>query len=194
MAKPKKNRHQSNLVALVLVGAGFILLAVVALLALLRTGGNLEDAREVSAAAPAQLNLPAPELELVDLQGNPVALADYRGQVVLVNNWATWCPPCKAEMPVLQAFFEDYQAQGFTVIAVEAGEPTAEVAEFATSFGLSFPVWPDPRQQALSAFRNANLPSSYVIDRQGRIRLAWTGIVTRPALETHIIPLLEEGT
>ena len=138
------------------------------------------------------VNYPAPELSLTDLQGKAVSLADFRGRVVLVNNWATWCPPCKAEMPTLQAYYEDHQEQGFDTVAIEAGEPAEEVAAFAREFRLSFPVWPDPDFVSQTSFKNDALPSSYVIDRQGQVRLAWVGPINRELLEQYVTPLLEE--
>lgn len=79
---------------------------------------------------PAQVNYIAPVVQLQDFDGNPVSLTDYRGQVVLVNNWATWCPPCKEEMPTLQAYFNAHQQDGFTIMAVESGNSPQEVARF----------------------------------------------------------------
>jgi len=145
-----------------------------------------------SLAIPARVDSPAPALSLTDLQGQPVSLADYQGQVVLVNNWATWCPPCKAEMPVLKAYNEDHRRQKFVIIGIEAGEPASEVADFIRYYALTFPVWPDPGQKALDAFHNDALPSSYVIDKAGRLRLAWTGAIRREVLEKYVTPLLEE--
>ena len=109
-----------------------------------------------------------------------------------MNNWATWCPPCKAEMPTLQAYFEAHQAKGFTIIAIEGGEPVSEVADFVRQYGLSFPVWPDVNGKSMDAFRNLNLPNSYLIDREGTVRLAWTGAISRSILEEYVTPLLED--
>jgi len=158
---------------------------------LLPDWGSTAAARATS-AVPVAVNFAAPELRLTDLQGRPVSLSDYRGRVVLVNNWATWCPPCKAEMPTLQEYFEEHRHQNFTIVAIEAGEPAAEVAAFVQQYGLTFPVWLDPAQEATSAFRNPGLPSSYVIDADGMVRLAWTGAISREMLEKFVTPLLEE--
>jgi peroxiredoxin len=124
--------------------------------------------------------------------GNPVSLSQFSGQVMLVNNWAIWCPPCKAEMPVLQTYYDDHKERGFTIIAIEAGEPVADVQAFTKQYGLTFPVWPDPSTKALVAFRNSSLPSSYVIDRSGQVRYTWTGAISRDMLEKYVTPLMEE--
>lgn len=148
--------------------------------------------QQEASAIPVPVDFPAPEIELSDLDGNPVSLASYQGQVVLVNNWATWCPPCKAEMPVLQAFYEAHKDQGFAIIAIEAGDSEEAVAQFVKDQKLSFPVWPDQKTIALTAFRNQSLPSSYVIDREGQVRLAWTGAVNRETLEKYVTPMIQE--
>lgn len=153
---------------------------------------DLAEAGTERSTIPIEVNYAAPELELSDLDGAPVSLADYHGQIVLVNNWATWCPPCKAEMPTLQGYYDEHRAQNFSIIAIESGEPVADVEAFTREYGLTFEVWPDPTQKALAAFRNMNLPSSYVIDEQGTIRLAWTGAISRSMLEKYVTPLLED--
>ncbi len=145
-----------------------------------------------SGLKPVPMKIPAPDLRLSDLESQPVALADYTGQVQVVNNWATWCPPCKDEMPALQAYYDAHRRQGLLVIAIEAGDPAAEVVKFVQDYGLTFPVWLDPGQQAVMAFRNNHLPNTYVIDRSGTVRLAWTGAVNLDVLEKYVTPLLEE--
>ena len=134
----------------------------------------------------------APEFTVKDLQGNAVALLETRGKVVLVNNWATWCPPCKAEMPALQAYFDQHAGQDFTLVAISSGETAEVVADFVREYGLTFPVWVDEEQKAAVAFRNLGLPSSYVIDRDGTVRLAWNGAISLENLEKFVTPLLED--
>lgn len=190
----KRFTSRSKVLILASVGGALILLGALAWVLLSRGGapsskGNLgNDSR----AFPVEVNFPAPELSLTDLQDNPVSLADFRGRVVLVNNWATWCPPCKAEMPTLQAYYEDRKDQGFEIVAIEAGEPVAEVADFAEQYGLTFKVWPDLKQKALAAFRSFSLPNTYVIDEDGQVRLAWFGPINRKMLEKYVTPLLKD--
>jgi peroxiredoxin len=146
------------------------------------------------ATVPVQVDFPAPELTLLDTQGAPRSLADYRGQVVLVNLWATWCPPCKEEMPALQSFYNKYRDQGFVVVAINDGDPTADVLQFVKDYRLTFPVWLDPTYIATEqAFKTLNLPSSFVIDRTGTIQLQWVGGVTLKMLEKHVSPLIVES-
>ena len=150
-------------------------------------------AGKTSTVLPVAVNYDAPQLSLSDLQGKEASLADFRGQVVLVNNWATWCPPCQVEMPDLESYYQKHQAEDFTVVGIEAGgEAHDEVAGFVKNYGLTFPVWLDPHDQAYAAFHYPGLPTSYVIDRQGKVRFVWMGAISREALEKYITPLLED--
>lgn len=146
-----------------------------------------------STAIPVDVDFEAPSLSLNDLQGVARTLSDYVGQVVLVNLWATWCPPCEAEMPIYQRFYEERAAEGFTVIAVNDGEPSADVVSFIADHGLTFPVWLDPTYQATDrAFKSGNLPMSYVVDRGGMVRLMWIGATSESNLEKYVVPLIKE--
>lgn len=144
-------------------------------------------------AVPAKVNYASPELTLTDTSNTPTSLADYRGQVVLVNLWATWCPPCKEEMPALESFYRKYKDQGFVIIAINDGDPKADVIQFVKDYGLTFPVWLDPTYTATEqAFKTLNLPSSFVIDRQGTIVLSWVGGINSKSLEKHVAPIIQE--
>jgi len=173
------------------MGVGLILAGMAVYLLLSRpTRQNL--AVELS-SIPAVVNYPAPQLTLFDMQNRSVSLDDYRGRVVLVNLWATWCPPCKEEMPVFQAFYEQYKKDGFDIVAINDGDPKQSVEEFVDDYKLTFPIWLDPTYTATQkAFRTAGLPSSYVIDRQGTVRLTWVGGIKRDVLEQYVIPILTE--
>jgi peroxiredoxin len=179
------------------IGVGLLLLGVVAGLLLARpqepgsSPGISFNSGERS-VVPVAVNYPAPALTLTGLDGQQASLADYQGQVILVNNWATWCPPCKAEMPTLQAYYADHRDQGFLLIGINAADPEEKVTQFVSDYRLTFPIWLDPQNMALEAFQNQSLPSSYVIDRQGLVRLAWTGEVSKAILEKYVTPLLEK--
>ncbi len=191
MSSGRERQNRGKMIALALIGAGLIVLGAAAFIYLPKPDAAANPP-ETGSVIPLAVSHAAPELSLTDLHGSPVALADYRGTVVLVNNWATWCPPCKAEMPTLQAYYEDHKGQGFTIIAIESGDPLAEVVGFVAEYGLTFPVWPDAAMKSIGAFRNPGLPSSYVIDRAGIVRLAWAGAVSRDMLEKYVTPLLKE--
>jgi peroxiredoxin len=170
---------------LLLIGFAFVFMAAP------RSGSN-EDA--LSSVVPVPVNFAAPQLSLENINGQTESLADYRDQVVLVNNWATWCPPCKAEMPTLAAYYNEHKAKGFTIIAIEAGDSLEVVSPFVQSYQLEFPVWLDPNGSSLRAFGNGTLPNSYVIDRSGTVRYAWTGEINKAMLEKYVSPLLVEDS
>lgn len=166
-------------------------LLVAALFFIPQKQGN-SIAAEGSSSIPVEVNYPAPKLSLQNLDGETQSLEELRGKVALVNNWATWCPPCKAELPTLVAFYNDHAGEGFVIIGIEAGEPVSEVAPFVEQYQITYPVWLDPGHLAERAFGNSNLPNSYVIDRSGTIRLAWTGQISRAMLDKYVLPLLTE--
>ena len=140
---------------------------------------------------PVKVNYPSPVLTLKDTEGVSHSLADYRGQIVLINLWATWCIPCKEEMPELQSFYNKHKDNGFIVIAINDGDPEHEVLQFAHDYDLTFPIWLDPTYTATEqAFKTMNLPSSFVIDRDGTVQLMWVGGISRQMLERHVTPLI----
>jgi thiol-disulfide isomerase/thioredoxin len=121
----------------------------------------------------------APRFEAVTLEGVPATLDDYRGKVVLLNIWATWCPPCRYEMPSMQRLYEAIDDPDFEIVAVsvdarlgerdEDGMPGGNVGAFADSLSLTFPILHDPRGTIRRQYRTRLLPESYVIGRDGRI-------------------------
>jgi peroxiredoxin len=189
----KSNNSNGRSTAFITLIAGGIFLLGAGLIPLLVNAQQKALTSASPAIAPITSSYPAPQLELTDLQGKPVSLEDYRGKVILVNNWATWCPPCKIEMPELQAYYAAHAADGFVIVSIESGEPADEVASFVQEYGMTFPVWLDPKIVALDAFQNWNLPSSYVIDGDGMVRMSWTGGINQPTLEYYVTPLLEEN-
>jgi peroxiredoxin len=150
------------------------------------------DTASAYSVVPVEVNYASPELTLQNVNGETESLTDYIGDVVLVNNWATWCPPCKAEMPTLVAYHNEHTVDGFTVIAVEAGDTADLVSQFVDSFQMTFPVWLDLEGESLRAFGNGTLPNSYVIDRTGTVRYAWTGEISKAMLEKYVTPLITE--
>jgi len=190
--KPHRPREQKqNPVVPIAIGLVLVSIAII-MLAMPNRESDAGSGNEQFSLAPLAVNFPAPDLSLENINGKTESLTDYRSNVVLVNNWATWCPPCKAEMPLLEEYYEDHAEEGFMIIAVEAGEAKESVAQFAQSHGLKFQVWLDPTTDSLKAFGNGNLPNSYVIDRSGTVRYAWTGQVNQAMLEKYITPLLKE--
>jgi peroxiredoxin len=190
-SKKKYRRKQKKQfpVLPIVIGSLLIIFAVMAL----TPPSEESSAASQNSVVPMEVNYAAPELTLQNINGGAESLADYRDSVVLVNNWATWCPPCKAEMPTLVAYHNEHNVDGFSVIAVEAGEPLDLVSQFADRYKMTFPVWLDPESASLRAFGNGTLPNSYVIDRTGTIRYAWTGEISMAMLEKYVTPLIAEN-
>jgi thiol-disulfide isomerase/thioredoxin len=175
--------------AMILIGVGFVSLGI--MLFFILQNDPSTSVQDFS-AVPVQVDFAAPELSLEDLAGNSVSLKDHVGSVVLVNLWATWCPPCKEEMPTLQAFYEKYKKDGFELIAIDQEETREVVQPFVDEFGLTFPVWLDIEYLAEREFNTSNLPSSYVIDRTGRVRLMWIGGISKKNLEKYVSEIISE--
>jgi thiol-disulfide isomerase/thioredoxin len=175
----------------ILLASGFFLIGFAFIFSIPKSGEDNSLSSEYF-VKPNEVDFPSPKLTLTDLSSRSVSLDDYHNIIVLVNNWATWCPPCKAEMPTLQKYYEIHAEQGFIVIAIESGESKDEVSTFVQNNSLTFPVWIDIKGLALEKFNNWDLPSSYVIDRGGQVRLSWTGPISMEMLEKYVTPLLEQ--
>jgi peroxiredoxin len=186
----QQNPNSRTPLILTMIAAGIFLIGAAIIPLLVRGQESALDSSGI-VRPPVLMNQAAPQLVLTNLQGNPVSLRDYRGKVVLVNNWATWCPPCKTEMPELQAYYRIHTKQGFVIVAIESGEPANTVTGFVQQFELTFPVWLDLDGNAVKTFKNWDLPSSYVVDQQGILRMSWTGPVNQAILEKYVTPLLE---
>jgi peroxiredoxin len=131
-------------------------------------------AREVGTAT----NQPfvVPDFSLVDAEGNPQRLSTLRGHVVLLNFWATWCPPCRAELPSLEALYQAYQDQGLTILAVASDRQGAQaVSPFIQQYRLTFPVLLDPSGEVTRLYGVASLPTMYFLDREGRLVMVAVG-------------------
>lgn len=114
----------------------------------------------------------APDYSAPLLSGEEVSLSEQRGRVVLVNIWATWCGPCRVEMPPIQQVYERYRDEGFSVLAVsvDAGPGHREkVRRFVEEYGLDFPVLLDPEGRVTRVFQTVGVPETFVLDREGRI-------------------------
>jgi thiol-disulfide isomerase/thioredoxin len=130
-----------------------------------------------AAIAAADLRLwgdkATPRLAGVDLAGQPYDLKQFRGRVVLVNFWATWCEPCRDEMPSLQKLREKMKGRPFEIVAVNYGESRSRVASFVQKEGWTLPIVLDPDKVAAAAWGAKGLPMSFLVDATGRVRY-WT--------------------
>jgi peroxiredoxin len=149
--------------------------------------GSSPDARS---STPTLLVEAAPDFTLQTLDGQAVRLSDYRGHVVLLNTWATWCPPCRAEMPDLEAYYQKHQEDGFVVLAVNSQESPDTVAAFLGEHDFSFPVLLDPDGEVMREYGVLGLPTSFFIDRDGAMRGVWSGQLSPARLKELVDPLL----
>jgi peroxiredoxin len=131
---------------------------------------------------------PALNFTLLDFDGNPVSLDDFEGRPVIVNFWATWCAPCRIEMPELQAAYEAYQDDGLVILALNEDEP-AEVARayFEDEMGLTFTALLDDNSAIATAFGfSATLPTTFFIDAEGTITVIHRGPMTFEQIEGYL--------
>jgi cytochrome c biogenesis protein CcmG/thiol:disulfide interchange protein DsbE len=136
----------------------------------------------------------APDFELKTPAGDSVKLSDLRGQAVLLNLWATWCPPCRAEMQTIEEVYNEYNEQGFTVLAVNMTyqDDPLEIMPFVESQGLTYPILFDETGDMARAYQLKSLPSSYFIDRDGMINeVVIGGPMAEALLRTRIEAILK---
>jgi peroxiredoxin len=138
------------------------------------TGDSVETTEDIPGAKLSSLRegAEAPDFELNTLEGETIKLSDYRGKKVILNFWATWCPPCKAEMPHMQNFYEDYNDQGVEILAVNLtnmDKGKEEVQKFVDEYGLTFSIPMDEEGFAGTTYQAFTIPTSYILDENGVI-------------------------
>jgi peroxiredoxin len=190
-----------------IAGVAIAAVLLVGLAVLLAPGGQATDeppiTRQESPTGPAiiavdsallespngavlQAGTAAPDFSYTLPDGTTRRLSDLRGQKVLVNFWATWCPPCRAEMPDMQQAFVRHQDEGFVVLAVNSGETQAEVEAFADEFALGFPLIVNQSNDIGAGYAARNLPTSYFINTDGTIHTVQRGLMTTEFIEQHL--------
>jgi len=112
----------------------------------------------------------APDFQLASLEGQTVSLSDFRGNPVLLNFWASWCGPCKSEMPYIQRMHEEWSGKGLVILAIDIGESSATVGEFVEKYALSFMVLLDTDQEVALKYNVRSIPTTFFIDKNGKIQ------------------------
>jgi thiol-disulfide isomerase/thioredoxin len=178
-------RRQTQIRSLVMIFGGLLILVA----AVIFLVGKPSEA--TNRLYPPKIGQAMPDLALKDLSGGTVRLSDFAGRPVLINAWATWCPPCRAEMPLLNDYYLKHRENGFVILAVNAGENQSLVDQFISQAGFNFPVLLDPDSASLSRLGVFSFPTSILVGRDGIVKKIHVGIITPETMQNEIAPLLE---
>ncbi|MBC8331474.1 MAG: TlpA family protein disulfide reductase [Anaerolineae bacterium] len=177
-------KHKSIFfIFILLIGAGWIWLSAT------------PENSTTSGAIPApQEGFLAPDFTLNTLAGETIQLSELRGQPVLINIWASWCPPCRTEMPAMQRVYRDFKEQGFVILAVNAtNQDTAtKAADFVADKHLNFPILMDTDGTVSRNYQISSLPTSFFVGRDGIIREMVIGGMSETLIRTRVENLFEE--
>ena len=128
----------------------------------------------------------APVFALQDDRGRPVSLAQYRGRVVVMNLWASWCPPCRAEMPDLQRLSQTFAGRGLAIVGVNEGESADRARAFARALHIAFPIWIDDQQRYGRIYGALGLPTTVVVGRDGKVVRGFDGPLAYPQMVSAV--------
>ncbi|MBV8150618.1 MAG: TlpA family protein disulfide reductase [Candidatus Eremiobacteraeota bacterium] len=171
---------------LILIG---VLVVIVVAIRFYPNGGGPQ--RLLGNTGPGQLaGAPATSFPISRIDGAPDSLAQYRGTVVLMNLWATWCTPCREEMPALDRLYRQLSRRGLVVLGIDEGESAHVVGAYARARGVTFPILLDEAQDYGRAYSALGLPTSIVIDRGGRIVKGYDGALTFAQMQEAVLPAL----
>lgn len=157
--------------------------------------GVLAGGAAASAAGPIKPGDPAPSIRLPSADGKVVSLADYKGKVVLIDFWASWCGPCRQAFPAINDLYGELKDRGFEVIAVNLDEQRKDADEFLSKRPHEMKVVFDPKGTSATSFSLGGMPSSFVIDREGRVQFTHTGYTTATLADyrREVLSLLREA-
>ena len=128
----------------------------------------------------------APDFTLIDLEGDSVTLSDFQGKAVFINFWATWCPPCRAEMPDIEAVYQEYKSKDVVVIGVDLLETESEVRQFVQRGGYSWTFVIDTTGEVTNDYGITAIPTSFFLDKEGIIRAVKVGAMTKRVMESQL--------
>ncbi|MCE5287041.1 MAG: TlpA family protein disulfide reductase [Pelosinus sp.] len=179
----KLNKYLVGIVLLVIAGGLYFYMGQ-------KAAGEQKTAEKTSQGV--QIGNLAPDFTLRTLDGQMVNLSDFRGKKVILNFWATWCPPCKAEVPEFEKFYQEQQSDNIEIIAVDITDQEKskeDVADFIKAYGITYPVVLDEKGTAASTYRISAIPTTYILDAQGIIRQKVTGAMSSQALTDAVTKL-----
>lgn len=168
-----------------------IVLIIIAIAIVVAVYEGARHASHPKDGRPGAVNSPAASFSLQDLDGKPLNLANYRGKVVLLNFWATWCTPCRAEIPQFVDYQNKYGPQGLQLIGISMEDDAKPVREFYQQFKMNYPVAIGNANLAESYGGVLGLPVTFLIGRDGRIAAKYVGAVEMPVLQQRIESLLQ---
>ena len=177
MTKNRKSmKKKSNTTLWIMLAAIVAICAVLLLWNPQTANAQNDEAAQIAATTRAKQGTLAPDFTVEMIDGSRITLADLRGKVVLVNFWATWCPPCREELKYVQADIIDrFKGKDFVFIPISRGETRRAVEDFRKRMGYEFPMGLDPDQSIFGKFATNYIPRNFLIDRNGRIVLATVG-------------------
>lgn len=152
--------------------------------------GGLAVASSESTNTEAAVGNVAPDFTLTYEDGSTLRLSDLRGQPVLINFWATWCGPCRAEMPEIVRAANQYKEDGLVVLAMNVQEGPEAIEPFAKAFSMEMPIGLDPTGGVMEAYQVRAMPSSFFVNRAGVIEVRWEGLLTTSMLDEHLTKIL----
>ncbi len=173
-------------------------LSAIVLVGLLATQGCTPSAQDITKdrqpGPPPPSKLPpapevgrlAPDFTLIDLEGDSVTLSDFQGKAVFINFWATWCPPCRAEMPEIEAVYQEYKSKDVVVIGVDLLEAESEVRQYVKQGGYSWIFLIDTTGEVVNNYGVAAIPTSFFLDKEGIIRAVNVGAMTKRVMESKL--------
>lgn len=175
--------------ALGLVILGFLVIFQFGLPETSGANGIAPLGEELASEPAPEENAIAPDFKLLNTEGVEVRLSELRGQPVLINFWATWCAPCRLEMPAVQDRFEKFSENGLKILAVNFDEPVEDVQAFSDELGLTFDLLLDPGGEIQRTYRIRGYPTSFFLDASGVIRIVHIGVMTEGQLDDYLVEI-----
>jgi len=171
--------------------AACLALPVVALLALMTVQACTPSSQAIAgggqeATVGVNVGELAPDFTLTDLEGKRLRLSNFRGKVVLINFWATWCPACRAEMPEIEAIYQEYKDKGVAVIGVDIRETEEDVRRYVQQGGFSWSFVLDTTGEVAATYRITAIPAGFLVDKDGTIRAVRIDAMTKRAVEAKL--------
>ncbi len=168
------------------------LVALIVVIGLVMRGGNERSGLGIISIGRATdvRPRPAPDFVLTSFDGQRIQLSDFRGRIVVLNFWATWCPPCRVEAPVLQRAAERLESAGVTILGIDVWDEPAAAIEFLREVGVTYPNAEDATRLIPVEFGVTGLPETFVVDRQGVLLRRWVGPLTDEDLDELLAPVL----